>query len=103
MAGEVEKVVKDLGIRMKQSPRDLLSGADVNDDEVRPQIFPMKASKSFNLLQPRHTGRHIGQEQQVLLTSLASFDRYYSAGEVCQWECISGGGLWGVSGDDAGC
>lgn len=34
-AGEVEKVVKDLRIEMKQSPRDLLIGADANEDEVR--------------------------------------------------------------------
>ena len=32
--GEVEKVVKDLGIQMNPSPRDLLSGADANEDEV---------------------------------------------------------------------
>ena len=32
--GEVEKVVKELGIQMNPSPRDLLSGADANEDEV---------------------------------------------------------------------
>ena len=33
-AGEVEKVVKDLGIKMKQSPRELLALADSNKDQV---------------------------------------------------------------------
>ena len=27
--------MKELGIQMKHSPRDLLSGADANEDEVR--------------------------------------------------------------------
>ena len=34
LAGEVEKVVKDLGIKMKQSPRELVALADSNKDQV---------------------------------------------------------------------
>ena len=42
--GEVERVVKELGITWKQNPRELLATADVNEDEVHcPHDLPLCA------------------------------------------------------------
>lgn len=49
-AGEVEKVVKDLGIQLKQSPRELLLGADANEDEVNSLSFLFKDPSAAHLL-----------------------------------------------------
>jgi hypothetical protein len=39
-AGEVERVVRELGITWKQSPRELLATADANNDEVPHPLLP---------------------------------------------------------------